>query len=594
MAQKISHSFTNQEIAQLFENVAAALTLKNQNRFKIIAYQNASTAAEHATSSIKDLWEEGKLDEIPGFGASMQEHLNELFTTGEVKEFEKLFHGIPKATFNFLKIPGVGPKTAVEIAELGVTDIHDLATKLKEGVLVDKLSEKKQQTLLESVGKLQEKDTQEKRMLLPHANSIAEEIMAYMHKSPDVVRIDPLGSLRRRVATIGDIDFAIASANPKKVIEHFAKYSQIRRIILQGEAKCSVELKIGVRVDVMAEKPEYYGSLLQHFTGSKFHNIHLRKIANQNGLSLSEKGIKNIDKSDKFAYDSVITAKTEEAFYKQLDMQYIPPEMREDTGEIELAQKHKVPSLVDLTDIKGDLHLHSSYPIEPSHDLGADSMEKLIDHAEQLDYEYINLTDHNPSLGNHTEQQIISLLSNRTKYIDKLKSSRSIKLLNSLEIDIQSNGDLACPVEGLKMLDLPICGVHSKHAMPRDEITKRVKAAIENPYLKVLVHPTNRLLNKRDQSDIDWDVIFDIVKKHNKVLEINAYPDRLDLTDMLVKEAVSRGIKLCIDTDSHAVEHMDNMQYGLSVARRGWATKGDIVNTWPWVEFKKFFKLEYK
>lgn len=594
MEEKTSHNFSNEQIAQLFENVAAALTLKVQNRFKIIAYQNASTAAEHATSAIRDLWEQGKLDEIPGFGESVQEHLDELFKTGQVKHFETIFKGINRATFNFLKIPGVGPKTAEDIANLGVTDVYDLAAKLEKGELDDKLSEKKRQSLAESVAKFQRKGGEAKRMLLPRATEVADEIIVYMKKSKDVIEINLLGSLRRRVATIGDVDLAISSKRPHKVIEHFLKYSQIARVILQGDEKASAEVKIGVRVDIMVEEPQYYGSLLQHFTGSKFHNIHLRKIANDHGMSLSEKGIRSIDKNDKFGYERVFKTKTEQEFYKHLGMQYIPPEMREDAGEIEAAIAHKVPDLVELSDIKGDLHLHSSYPVEPSHDLGADSMEALIKRAEELGYEYINLTDHNPSLGTHTEEQVINLLTNRTKYIEQLKTSRKTKLLNSLEVDIQSNGDPALPESCLKLLDLPIFGVHTKHAMARDEITARIKKAIENPYFKVLVHPTNRLLNKRDESDIDWDVILDTVKKHNKVLEIDAYPDRLDLTDSLVREAVNRGIKLCIDTDSHAVEHMDLLRYGVDVARRGWATKGDIVNTWPWLDFAKFFKLEYK
>lgn len=591
--KKSSYSFNNAEIAQLFENVAAAMTLKKVNRFKIIAYQNAQSAAEHATSEIKDLWEQGKLGDIPGFGESMQRHVNELFTTGQVKEFERLFSGIKPATFELLRIPGVGPKTAEKLAKLGVASIDDLRMKLAKNE-PKSLSETARKNLQAGLTNLGKKQGAQKRMLLPYAARVAEEVMVYMRKQKAVATIDPLGSLRRRVATIGDIDFAVSSSTPEAVIKHFIAYPQIARVITQGEAKASVQLKIGIRVDLMVEPPAYYGSLLQHFTGSKHHNIHLRTLARTKGFSLSEKGIKSGDNEGQLQMTVPIRVKTEEAFYEALDMQYIPPEMREDTGEIEAAQKNKIPQVVELKDIKGDLHLHSSYPIEPSHDLGKDSMQTLIKHAEELHYLYINLTDHNPSFGNHTESQIIKLIEDRKKHIEQLKTSRTIKLLNSLEIDILQNGDLAVPDAGLKLLDLPICGVHSRHAMDRDAMTKRVITAVENPYLKVLVHPTNRLLNKREESDIDWDIAMDAVKKYDKALEINAYPDRLDLTDSLVREAVNRGIKMVISTDSHAVEHMDNMRYGVDVARRGWATKADVVNAWDWVDFAKFFKLQYK
>lgn len=592
--KRSAHTFSNSEVAQLFENVAAAMTLKNGNRFKIIAYQNAQAAAEHATSEIKDLWEAGKLDDIPGFGESIRGHLDELFRTGKVKEFERLFAGIKPATFEFLKIPGVGPKTAEKLAEVGIKGLEDLEEKLHSHKLDNALSEKLRENLITGLTSHNTRKSKPQRMLLPYATNVAEEIMAYMRRSKAVLTIEPLGSLRRRVATIGDVDFAVSSYEPTAVVGHFIKNPQAARVISEGESKASVQLKIGVRADLLVQPPEFYGSMLQHFTGSKLHNIHLRKIAKAKGFSLSEKGIKEQEADGQFEMTASIKAKTEQEFYNALGMQNIPPEIREDAGEIEAAQKHAIPHLVELKDIKGDLHLHSSFPIEPSHDLGKDSMQAMVKHAHELHYQYSNFTEHNPGLGTHTEDQTIKLIEKKKQYIEQLKSSSTIKLLNSLEIDILQNGDLAVPEAGLKMLDLPIAGIHTVHAMPRDQITKRVVTALENPYLKILVHPTNRLLNKREESDIDWDVIFDTAKKHNKVLEINAYPDRLDLTDNLVREAVNRGIKMVISTDSHAVEHMDLMRYGVDVARRGWATKADIVNTWDWVDFAKFFKIEYK
>ncbi len=594
MANNPSYDFSNQEISQLFENVAAALELKKANRFRLIAYQNASAAAEHATSSIKDLWQEGKLDDIPGFGQTIQEHLNELFTTGKVKHFEEVLRGINPSVFAFLSLPSVGPKTAEKLASAGIKDVDDLSKKLISGKLDSVLSEKLRENLKLAVQQYTSKKDKPSRMLLPFAAAIADDIMEYMRKSDAVIGIDPLGSLRRRVATIGDLDFSVASTKPQEVINHFIKMPEIAKVVDQGEAKSSAVLKTGVRVDLMVVSPDMYGSLLQHFTGSKMHNIHLRKYAKSKGLSLSEKGIKQVEPEGQMSLTVPIKAKTEQAFYKSLKMDWMPPEIREDTGEIEAAINHKIPTLVELKDIRGDLHIHSSYPVEPSHDLGADSMQALIKHAKDLGYEYINLTDHNPALSTHSTDKIISLIEIRTNYIEQLNSSSKLKLLNSLEIDILPSGELAIPEKAIKMLDLPICGIHSKHNQPKDEITKRLTIALENPYLKILVHPTNRLLNQRDESQIDWDVIFDVIKKNNKVLEINAYPDRLDLTDALVREAVNRGIKMVIDTDSHAVKHMDNMQYGVDVARRGWATKADIINTYSWPDFKKFFGIKDK
>lgn len=590
-----THKFSNSEVQQLFENVAAALTLKGQNRFRIIAYTNASAAAEHATSEIYDLWQQGKLDDIPGFGEQIIDYLDELFRTGKVLHFEESFKGIKPATFEFLKLPGVGPKTGEKLAEAGIAGLSDLKERLVTDDLPKEVTPKLKETLKSGLKRLQKDQSTPKRMLLPYAAEIAEGIMSEMRKLKAVEEIHPLGSLRRKVATIGDVDFAVKSSDPKAVTDYFVSLPAVGKILYQCDAKASVVLKVGIRADLMVEPPQYFGSLLQHFTGSKMHNIHLRRLAKAKGLKLSETGITPAEGKDtKFDFDKELaSAETEEGFYAALGMQWMPPEMREDAGEIEAALEHRVPRVVELTDIKGDLHLHSSYPIDPSHDLGIDSMQDLIKNAKERGYAYVNLTDHNPAITTHTENQIIDLIVKRKKFIEQLKSSSTIKLLNSLEIDILPTGELAVPEEGLKLMDVGICGVHSRHNMTRDDITKRVVKALENPYLKILVHPTNRLINKRDESDLDWDVILDVAKKYNKVLEINAFYDRLDLPDNLVREAISRGIKLAISTDSHAVKHMDVMQYGIDVARRGWATKADIVNTWDWPDFKKFFHIDY-
>jgi len=273
-------------------------------------------------------------------------------------------------------------------------------------------------------------------------------------------------------------------------------------------------------------------------------------------------------------------------------MDYIIPEMREDTGEIEAALAHKLPEVIDLKDIKGDIHLHSNYPIEPSHDLGKDTFEVIIKRAKELGYEYVGFSEHSPGFSTHTKTQIIDLIKKRSKKIEQLKtSSKNIKVLNLLEIDILTNGELSVPEEGLKILDGAIAGIHSSHRQDKKMITKRMMAAINSPYVRLISHPTGRLLNQRDSYEADWPVIFKACQRTATMLEINAFPNRLDLTDTLVREAIKQGIKLIINTDVHAIEQMDNMRFGISVARRGWAEKKHIANTLPWVEFRKLFKV---
>ena len=359
----------------------------------------------------------------------------------------------------------------------------------------------------------------------------------------------------------------------------------MERVLSSGPTTSAVDLKNGLRADLKVQPPEAFGALLQHYTGSKNHNIKLRELALKKGHSLSEYGIKTRGKLHKF--------ESEEAFYKYLGMDWIEPELRENTGEIETAIVHKLPNLVKLTDIKGDVHLHSSYPIEPSHDLGANSFAEILKKGQSLGYEYIGLSDHSPGVSTHTSKQIIELVKNRRENIEKLKySNKKVKVLNLLEIDILTNGELSVPEDGLKLLDGSIAGIHSSHSQDKKTITKRLLNAIVSPYVQVISHPTGRLLLQRESYEADWEKVFEACVKHKTMLEINSWPSRLDLPDTLVREAISHGVKFVINTDAHQIDQMDNMKFGISVARRGWATKGDIVNTLPWVEFREHFRVK--
>ncbi len=577
-------NLSNAEVANMLRNVATALTLKKANSFQVRAYENAADSIEHSTADIRDLWEEDKLDELPGIGKGLQEHLNELFKTGQVKHFESLMGDFPKVIYELIKIPGVGPKTAQELVELGVKNLEDLEEKLEKGTLVEagfsaKIAEKIKLGVVEYKGL-------GNRILLPVAGEQAEKIVEYIKKDPNVTHADYLGSLRRRVVTVGDLDFAAATKDPEKTLHHFATMPGVKHVVSEGGYKAMVVLNNGMHVDLLVGEPESYGALLQHFTGGKNHNIHLRTLAEKKGFSLSERGVKDI-KTGK-----VKPIRAEKELYDMLGMQTPDPELREDTGEIEAALKHQLPKLITLADIKGDMHLHSNFPMEPSHGPGANKLEEIVEKAKSLKYEFVGLSDHSPGFTKNSKDKIIQLIETRTKYIHKLrKNTKSIRVLNGLEIDILTDGSLSVPDEALKTLDYCVAGVHSSHKMSKDQMTERILKALSSPYVEIISHPTGRLLNQRQSYDADWDKIFKFCAEHKKLLEVNAFPNRLDLRDDLIRQAKELGCKFIIDTDAHEISQMDNMEYGVSLARRGWLEKEDVVNTWSWEKVKAWFEL---
>lgn len=575
--------FTNAQIADIFREISAAYAVRGKDYFKQIAYENAATSIEHATSELKDLWDDGKLNTVPGIGKTMQAHLDELFKTGKVKHFEEVTKDMPPGMFALLKIPGIGPKTAYKMAkELKVKDIDDLLQKAQAGQIrkIPGFGTKSEEDIIARIGEFKGRSG---RYTLPEAYTTAQRVIAYLKDEKAALDVQPLGSLRRMVATVGDVDIAVSSKEPAKIINYFNKFREISRILTSGKEASSAVLKNGIQVDVKVQPPEAFGALLQHFTGSKNHNIHLRELALKKGYSLSEHGIK--------VKGATKTFHSEKDFYKFLGLDWIEPELREDTGEIEAAQKHQLPNLVTLADIKGDIHLHSSYPIEPSHDLGKNTYEEIIKKAKELGYSYVGFSDHSPGFSTHSKEQILSLISKRKEKIEQIKSThKNFGVLNLLEIDILTNGELSVPIESLKMLDGAIAGIHSSHRQDRKTITKRLLTACNSPYVKVISHPTGRLLLERESYEVDWPVVFAACEKTGTMLEINAWPQRLDLPDVLVKEAKAKGIKFVINSDAHANDQMDNMKFGVSVARRGWAQKKDIANTLPWLEFKKLFE----
>ncbi len=537
--------------------------------------------------------EKKKLDQIPGIGDSLKEHLDELFKTGKVKHWEDIKRDIPPQTFEFLEIPGVGPKTALKLTKLGVENIKHLGNMIKTGELVKKgLSEKLVKKIRSGLN--QRSYAKTGRMLLPYAFAQAETVLDYLKKSPDIEKADVLGSLRRMVATVGDLDFAIASNNSQKTIDYIVSMPGISKIIEKGETKTSVVLSSGLQLDFIITAPDSYGALLQHFTGSKAHNIHLRTLAEKKGLSLSEYGIKKVTSGkSQESREGLIKTETEEEFYKILGMDWISPEIREDTGEIEAGLKHNLPNLIELKDIKGDLHIHSNLIIKPSHDIGANNVKEIVEEAKRLGYRYIGISDHQPSQADHNKDQMIKVLQDRKKAIEHINySQHDIRVLNLLEVDILPDGSLGIPDEALKLLDFALAGVHSAHHQAREKMTQRILNALANPYVKVLTHPTNRLLNQRESSEVDWVEIFKLAAASKKALEISSFPDRLDLPDIFVRQAKEYGVKFVIDTDAHQIEQMSLMKFGVAVARRGWAEKEDIINSWDLEKLTSWFKID--
>lgn len=590
------HTFSNQDIARLFRNVAAAYSIKNEAkyRFQIIAYTKASDIISGMNTEIKDLLYEGKL-KVPGVGTSMMTHIEELFETGQVTHFETVMKEIPKSVFVLLDVPSFGPKRAFKIVdalklENANTIIEDVERAASEGKIapLDGFGEKSQEDILKALQEYKVGKTKSRRMVLPYAFDISEKIISYLKKSPYVRQIYPLGSLRRMMSTVGDVDIAVDSDHPEEVLNYFVKYPGIERVLSKGDAKSSINVSGGRQVDLMIQPPDAFGSLLQHFTGSKHHNVALREYALKKGISLSEYGIKVREKGKEVQKKFEL----EKDFYKFIGLEFIPPEIRENQGEIELAAKNTLPRLIELSDMKGDLHIHSSYPIEPSHDLGKNTMEEMLERAISLKYEYLAFSEHNPSVGNHTKDEIYRILETRLKTIEKLrdKYKGKIKIINLMETDILASGELALDDKALSFLDATIASIHSVFSTPKEEMTKRVLYGLENPKVKVFAHPSGRLLNSRAGYELDWEKLFKFVVKRNLALEINAWPTRLDLSDTLVKQAKDMGAKFVIDTDSHAVHHMDNMFYGVAVARRGWCETKDIWNAQPFEKFNSWIK----
>ena len=591
---------TPKTVAQLLEDVALVYEIRGEDYFRIKAYENAALGIRQTDKDLNELWQKKKLQDIPGVGANIAQHLVELFETGRVKHFDQLSKGIPEGVFALANLSGIGAKTAYKLAKrFKLNDPQTAVQQLKKHVQAKEISQlpgfgsESEQNISESISEYNRRS--KKRLLLIEAQNYANKLIAYMKENKACLRIEPLGSLRRQLPTIGDLDLAVASSEPLTCIKHFVSYPGVKKILAKGANTARILIKDEVQVDLKVVVPEVFGSLLQHFTGSKQHNILLREYALKKGYSLSEYGIKKLKNKN----EKLKKFKDEESFYKYLNLAWIPPELREGTEEIEKAASNGLPKLVNLKDIKGDLHVHSNIDIMTSHDQGESSLEELAKAAQRLKYDYLGISDHNPKTSGISDKKILAVLKRRKEIIDKFNSSnennvkkrkQKVFLFHSLEVDIKPDGSLALPDQAFELFDFLIVSIHASFRQNRRKITQRLLKALDYPKVKILGHPTGRMLSKREGYQVDWDKIFAVCRQKNIFLEINAWPQRLDLPDHLVKEGLKAGVKYIINSDSHSADHLPLMSYGVNVARRGWAEKKDIVNTLPLGKIKGIMK----
>jgi DNA polymerase (family X) len=570
----------NEEIVKILEDIADLLELKGENIFKARAYQKAARSIEFLSEDIDKLVAENRLRDIPGVGEAISKKLTELINTGHMEYYVKLRAEFPAGIGTLLEVPGIGPRTALLIArELQVTTLEELEKAIEEGRVagLPRMGEKTAQNILRRI-KTYRKKKSEQRIPLGTALTVSDSLIVELNKVSGLKNITTAGSLRRFRDTIGDIDIMGTADDPAEAINEFTTLSQVREVLEKGTTKASVIVFDGLQVDLRLLDHDSLGSALQYFTGSKQHNIDLRKRAERMGLSLSEYGITNMvtGRLEKFV--------TEEEFYKRQGLDYIPPEIREGQDEIALAEKGMLPRLLEPADIKGDLHMHSDWSD------GNESLEGLAQAAQQRGYQYIAITDHSTSLGiargldteriHHQIQEIREL---------NLKM-KGIHVFTGMEVDIRANGALDMPEEVLAELDIVLASVHSGMNQSEEQMTQRVIRAIENPLVDVIAHPTGRLLGEREPVAINLEKVFKAAVKHGTALEINAMPSRLDLKDTHIYQAREMGIKLMINTDAHQAGHLNYMRFGVGTARRGWCEAKDILNTFPLDEFKSYLQ----
>jgi len=562
-------SATNLEIARIFAQIADLLELKQESTFRVNAYRKGSRALESLAEDVQAVAARGELRKIGGIGASLAEKIEEYLRTGRIEYFDELSKTLPPGVPDLMTIPEVGPKTALLLYErLGITDIDELERACRAGKVreLPRLGAKIEQNILQGIERRrQQAARQPLGIVLPQAQTVLE----VLGTASGVEALSLAGSIRRMRDTIADIDIVVATRAADPVMEALGRLPQVARVVSRGTTLSSVLLGVsGVQCDVRVVDPASFGAALQYFTGSKDHNVRLREMAVRGGLRINEYGVFRV------ADEVRVGGKAEEEVYGALGLPWIPPEIREDQGEIELAQRGELPTLVSLADVRGDLHMHTTWSD------GDDTAETMARAAKTRGYEYIAITDHSRSL-RFAGGVGIDDLHAHARVVQEVSDRVGLRVLMGSEVDILPDGSLDYPDEVLRTLDLVIGSVHTRLRMSQEEMTRRVVTAMQNPHLDILGHPTGRLVGQRPPFDLDLDAVIDAARATETVLEINAYPERLDLRDAHVRLARDRGALFEIGTDAHRGDHLRVMEYGIGTARRGWVEAPGVINTWP-------------
>ena len=570
---------TNRELARIFEEIALILELE-EVEWKPRAYRNAANGIENLSEDVRDIYKKGgqeALDEIPGVGKGIAKKIAEYLETGRVTKLQELRKKYPRSISALVTLEGMGPKKVKRLVkELRITSTDSLEKAARQHKIqrLEGFGAKSEEDILNAI---RTQKVSKGRMLQDKAMEVAEEIVSYLKKNAPVDRLDYVGSLRRMKETIGDIDILAVSKSGQKVMDVFTKMDGVKSVLAKGTTRSSVVLEEdNIQVDIRVVPESSYAAALIYFTGSKAHNIALRKVAISKRWKLSEYGLFT-------RQGKKIPFRTEEALYKKLGLSFIPPELRENRGEIEAVKKGKLPDIVALNDIKGDLQTHTIYSD------GTRSVEDMVKAAQDMGYEYMAITDHSESAriaGGMDRRK----LEKQLKEIEKVSKRHKIKVLKGAEVNILKDGKLDYPDSVLKRLDIVVAAVHSSFKMPKREMTKRIIKALENPYVDILAHPTGRMIGKRKGYDADFERIFEAAAENGKALEINSEPQRLDLNDENILVAKRFNALFCINTDAHDTAGLNMMKYGVGQARRAWLTKKDVVNTWPYNQLKKVFK----
>lgn len=563
----------NVELSKLFYEIANILEMQGVD-WKPNAFRRAARGLE-SSEPVENLFRKGRegLKEIDGVGEGISKYIEEYLTEGKIEEFDKIKASVPPGLLIMMRIPSLGPKKVMRLyKEEHIESVEQLEKAIKSGKVqeLEGFGEKSAQDILRGI-ELVKKGTE--RKLLGEALEIARELCAQVEAIPSVKKVEIVGSLRRRKETIGDIDILVTSDKPKLVMDTFVKFLQVKTVLGKGPTKVSVLLTNDLQSDVRVLEEKEFGAGMQYFTGSKDHNVQLRKIAISKGYKLSEYGL--------FKGEKLVAGKTEEEIYEKLGLKWIPPELRESQGEIE--QSHSLPKIIDYGSLKGDLHMHTKWSD------GKNTIEEMARAAQKLGYEYLAITDHSKSerIANGMDEK---RLVEYVKAVRKAQESVKIKIFAGAEVSIMKDGSLDYADKDLKKLDVIVASVHSRFKQSKEEMTKRVLKAMDNLHVKILGHPTGRLINAREPFEIDMASVFAKAKKNNIALEINSNPPRLDLRDAHIRQAVENGCLLSIDTDAHAVKQLEYVELGIAQARRGWATAKSVVNTWPLKEFERWLK----